>query len=74
MGLRDRKHAASAARGVAQSLNDPWLGEEVLVLSPQEIHHELDHLTRREMVAGRLVGEFVELSNQLLVEVTHFQV
>ncbi len=73
--LGDRQHAAGAARRVAQRLDDPRLGEDVVVVvDEQQVHHQPDDLARREVLSGGLVGELRELADQLLVEVAHLDV
>ena len=72
--LGDRQHPAGAAGRVEHRLDDPRLGQQVLVLDEQQVDHQPDHLAGREVLTGRLVGEFREAADQLLVEVAHLQV
>ena len=61
--LRLRQHAAGAAGGVEQLADGAGGGEQFVVLDEQDVHHQSDDLTRREVVAGGLVGQFVETAN-----------
>ena len=72
--LGHAEHAPRAAGGVVERLDDAWLGQQRVVLDEQQADHELDHLTGREVLAGRLVGQLGEAADQLLVEVAHLQV
>ena len=73
--LGDRQHAARAAGGVAERLDDARLGEHVVgVVDEQQVDHQPDDLARREVLAGGLVGELGEAADQLLVEVAHLDV
>ena len=74
MVLGHRQHPAGAARRVEQRLDHARLGEQLIVVSEQEVHHQPDHLSGGEVLAGGLVGELGELSDQLLVEVAHVEV
>lgn len=53
---------------------DPRLGEEVVVFDEQEIDHQPDHLTGREVLSGRFVRKLREAADEFLVEVAHLQV
>ena len=44
--LGDREHAAGPAGGVAERLHDARLGEHVVVLDEQQVHHQPDDLAR----------------------------
>ena len=72
--LGDRQHPARATGWVEQRLHDAGLGEQVVVLDEQQPHHQLDHLTRREVLTSRLVRELREAADQLLVQVAHLDV
>ena len=54
--------------------DDAWVGEDLVVLGEEQVDHEPDDLAGREVLPGRLVGEFGEPPDQLLVEVAHLQV
>ena len=71
MLARDRQHAARAGRRVVDRAHDAGLGQHVVVLDEQQIDHQADDLARREVLAGRLVGEFRELADQLLEDEAH---
>ncbi len=61
--LGDREHPAGAARRVEHGLHRAGLAEQVVVLDEEEVHHQLDHLARREVLAGGLVGELGEAAD-----------
>ena len=44
--LGDREHPAGPARRVAERLDDARLGEDVLVLDEEQVHHQPDDLAR----------------------------
>ena len=74
MVLSNRQHAARPAGGVTQRLDDSWLGQDVLVIDEEKVHHEPDDLTRGEVLTCRLVRQFGEPADELLVEVAHLEV
>ena len=69
--LRLGQHAAGSAGRVEQLAYRAASGEEIVVVDEQYAHHEADHLARREVVAGGLVGEFIEPADQVLEDQTH---
>ena len=72
--LRHAQHAAGATRRVVERGLRARLGEDVVVLDEQQVHHQPDHLTRREVLTRRLVRQLGEAPDQFLVEVAHLQV
>ena len=72
--LGHRQHPPGPAGRVQHGLDDPRCGQQVVVVNEQEVDHQADHLAGREVLAGRLVGQFRELADQLLVDVAHLQV
>ena len=72
--LRFRQHAAGAAGGVEQLADGARCGEQPVVLDEQNAHHQSDDLARRKMVAGGLVGQFVETPDEVLEEEPHLLV
>ena len=40
----------------------------------QEVHHQPDHLARREVITGRLVRELVEAADEVLEDEPHLLV
>ena len=70
----DRQHAAGARRGVVDGAHHAGLGQHVVVLDEQQVDHQADDLARREVLTGRLVGEFGELADQLLEDQAHLGV
>ena len=55
-------------------LADPRLGQSVVVLDEQQVHHQFDDFSRGEVLSRGLVGEFREPADELFVEVAHLQV
>ena len=72
--LRLRQHPAGAARGVEQLANGATLGEQVVVLDEENVHHEPDDLARGEVVAGGLVGQLIEAADEILEDEPHLLV
>jgi hypothetical protein len=72
--LGDREHPARAAGWIEQGPDDARGPEHLVVLVQQEVNHQTDHFARREVLARSLVGELVELAEELLVDVTHLDV
>ena len=72
--LRDHQHAARAAAGVVDGPHYPGAGELPLVAREHEIHHQVDHVTRREVLPRVLVQGFVEPTDQLLEDCPHCRV
>ena len=67
--FRDGQHAAGAARAVVDQVGaglDP-IGDR----QKDQIGHKLDHVARREMLAGLLVVFLVEAADQLLKDRAH---
>ena len=72
--LRFGQHAAGAAGRVQQGAHHARGGQEFVVLDEQQVHHQADHFAGREVVASRLVGQFVEAANQVLEDEPHLLV
>ena len=69
---RHRQHAAGAGGRVVDGAHHRAAGRQHLaVLDEQQVHHQPDHLARGEVLAGRLVGDFGELADQLLEDAAH---
>lgn len=66
-----REHAARAAGRVEHRAHRARKLERVAVRGDQQPHHELDDLTGREVLTGRLVGLLGEAADQLLEDVAH---
>jgi hypothetical protein len=71
---RHRQHAAGAGGRVVHGAHHARLGQGVVVLDEQQVHHQPDHLARGEVLTGRLVGELGELADQLLEHQAHLHV
>ena len=71
--LGDGQHAAGAAGRVIDRLHDVAVGE-VFFRREQQVDHQLDHLTRREVVPGLLVRLLSADPDQLLEDVAHLHV
>ena len=74
MILGNRQHPAGSTRRIKQRLDHTRPRQQLVVVDEQQIHHQPDHLTRREMLTSRLIRQLRELADQLLVEITHFQI
>ena len=74
MFLGDGQHAASASGRIIDRADDAGLGQHLVILDEDQIDHEADDLARREMLAGRLVGDFREFADQLLEHEAHLAV
>ena len=71
--LSDREHASSAAGRVVDRLHDVTAAQ-ILLRRQEEVHHQLDDLTRREVVARLLVRLLRADADQLLEDVAHLDV
>jgi hypothetical protein len=71
---RDRKHSSRTGCWVVNGSDDSRLRENIVILGKDEVDHEPDNLTRCEVLAGSLVGEFRKLANQLLEDGSHVRV
>ena len=69
--LCEREHAASAATGVVQGAHDTRCGQRGVVRLKQHMHHEANHLTRREVISRFFVRLLVELAHQLFKHIAH---
>ena len=74
MTLCHGQHAASPTGRVVQGPDGALLAEEVVVFGEQQVHHEFDDFSRREVLASGLVGLLGEPSDELLVDVSHLHV
>ncbi len=67
----DRKHPAGARGRVIDRAHHTGPGQRRVVLDEQQVDHQSDHLARREVLAGRLVGQLREFADQLLEGQAH---
>jgi hypothetical protein len=74
VALRLGQHAARAARRVEQLAHRAGRGEQLVVVDEEQVDHEADHLAGREVIAGRLVREFVEAADEVLEDEPHLLV
>ena len=83
----DLKMAKVDFSGVVKEISVQWLpevktGDYVLthvgmalnIVDEEDAHHQTNDLARREVVACRLVGQFVESTNEVLEDEAHFLV
>ncbi|MDP2823101.1 MAG: hypothetical protein Q8O52_10565 [Sulfuritalea sp.] len=68
------QHAAGAGGGVVERAHHAGLGQRLVVLDEQQIHHEPDHFARGEVLAGGLVRQLGELADQLLEHRAHLRI
>jgi hypothetical protein len=71
---RDRKHSARTGCRVINCPDHAGFREHIIVFGEDQVDHEPDDLAGREVFAGRLVGEFGELADELLEDGTHIGV
>ena len=64
--LRLGQHATGAAGGVEEFAHGARPGQEVVVVDKEQVDHEADDVAGREVIAGGLVGEFVETADAIL--------
>ena len=74
MFIGDRQHSARARGRVVDGADHAGLGQHVVVLDEQQVDHQADDFARREVLTGRLVGQFRELADQLLEREPHLVV
>ena len=72
--LRHTQHSACSRCGVVEAAHNAGLSQGLVVFDEDEVHHQLDDLTRGEVFPGGLVGQFCELANQLLKHQPHLGV
>ena len=66
-----RQHAAGAAGRVADGHDHAGLRQHLRVGLQQQVHHQLNHLARGEVIARCLVGGFVEAPDQVFEHQPH---
>ena len=69
--LGDHQHATRAAAGVVDGAHRATAGDARLVAREHEIHHQVDHVARGEVLAGIFVQRLVELADQLFEDCPH---
>ena len=65
------QHAARAGGGVVEGAHDAGLGQGVVVLDEEQIHHQPDDFARGEVLSGGLVGKLGELADEFLEDRAH---
>ena len=70
----DRQHAARAGGGIVDRAHHAGLRQHLVILDEEQVHHQPDDLARREVLAGRLVGQLGEPADQLLEDEAHLLV
>src|SRR5690554_4784863 len=65
------QHSARSRRWVVYRPDHAWLGKHIVILNEEEMHHEADHLARREVLTGRLIGKLGEAPDQFLKDKPH---
>ncbi len=68
------EHPARAASRVQELPHGARCRKQVIVVDEQDIHHQTDDLAGGEMVAGCLIGQFVESANQIFEDQSHLLV
>ena len=69
--LGDRQHAAGTAAGVVDGQDFARAADFVFVPGQQQIDHQMNHVPRREVLAGILVQRLVELAQQFFEDGAH---
>ncbi len=72
--LRFSQHAARAAGRIEKFAHGAWRGEKFVIVDEQNVHHEPNHLARREVIAGGLIRQFVEPADEVLEDEAHLLV
>ena len=72
--LGDGQHAAGAAARVVNTAHNAGSGDAVFLTGEHEIHHQVDHVPRREVLPGILIQGFVESADQLFKDRPHGRV
>src|SRR5580704_8450264 len=67
----DGEHPSRARRGIVNGAHNTRPRQYLAIFGEKQVHHEADYLTRREMLTGRLVGEFGEPADELLESKPH---
>ena len=60
--------------GIVDGADDPLPPDAIFVARQHQIHHQVDDVARREVLAGIFVQRFVELADQLLEDRAHRRV
>ena len=68
------EHAARSGRRIVEGAHHAGLRKGVVVLDEEEIDHEPNDLTRREVLSGGLVRKLGKLANQLFEYAPHRRV
>ena len=69
--LRFREHPARPAGWIADRDDDAVLGEHARIGLQQQVHHQLNDFTWREVITGGFVRRFVEPANQIFEHQPH---
>ena len=72
--LGDHQHAAGTAAGVVDRAHHPGAGDLLFVTGKHEVHHQMDDVAGREVLAGVFVQGLVEAADQLLEDRPHARV
>jgi hypothetical protein len=64
MFFSHRQHAAGSCGGIIQGSHDAGFGQGFIVFDEQQVDHQPDDFTRREVFPGGFVGQFRELADQ----------
>ena len=68
--FRYRQHAASTTGRIIDSLHYMAAGK-IILWSQKQVDHQFDHLTRREVLSGLLIGLFRPNPDQFLEHIPH---
>src|SRR5574340_21486 len=72
--LRLGQHSPGSTSRVKELPHGPRCGKQAVILHEENVHHEPDHLPRLEVIAGCLVHQLVEASNEIFEDQPHLLV
>ena len=70
----DGEHTARSRRRIVNRAHDAGLGEHIVILDEEQMHHEADDFAGREVLPGGVVRGFCEFADQLLEDQPHLHV
>lgn len=68
------EHAAGAGGGVVDGAHNAGFAQDVVVLNKDEVDHEADDFTRREVFTSSFIANFSEFANELFKYQAHLHV
>ena len=68
------EHTAGASGGVVDGAHDAGLAQNIVILNKDEVDHETDDLTRREVLTRGFIADFSKFANELFKHQAHLHV